>query len=98
MVLCDHCDANFNIDCLKPPLKAVPKAGWACASCKESAKLAQREQRKEARDRQRAQDEAERVAETSAPPSAYEQQRLDNMASNQKVLHSMGLGEAEVDG
>ncbi|GMI37785.1 hypothetical protein TeGR_g8773, partial [Tetraparma gracilis] len=34
MVLCDHCDANFNIDCLKPPLKAIPKGIWHCPRCR----------------------------------------------------------------
>lgn len=32
-VLCDHCDAHYNIKCLKPKLKKVPKGAWHCPSC-----------------------------------------------------------------
>ena len=32
-VLCDHCDANYNIECLKPKLKKIPKGAWHCPSC-----------------------------------------------------------------
>ena len=30
-VLCDHCDAHYNIKCLK--LKKIPKGTWHCPSC-----------------------------------------------------------------
>ena len=33
MVLCDHCDAMYNINCLKPKLKKVPKGVWHCPAC-----------------------------------------------------------------
>ena len=33
MVLCDHCDAMYSIDCLKPKLKKVPKGVWHCPAC-----------------------------------------------------------------
>ena len=33
MVLCDHCDSVYNINCLKPPLKEVPKGVWHCVEC-----------------------------------------------------------------
>ncbi|KAL7543718.1 hypothetical protein ACHAXR_013003, partial [Thalassiosira sp. AJA248-18] len=34
MVLCDHCDAMYSINCLKPKLKKVPKGVWHCpAAC-----------------------------------------------------------------
>ncbi|CAM9175781.1 unnamed protein product [Discosporangium mesarthrocarpum] len=33
MVLCDSCDAEYHIFCLKPPLKYVPHGDWFCPSC-----------------------------------------------------------------
>ena len=33
MVLCDHCDAMYSINCLKPKLKKVPKGVWHCPMC-----------------------------------------------------------------
>jgi len=33
MMLCDHCDANHHIYCLKPPLKKVPEDTWICPRC-----------------------------------------------------------------
>jgi hypothetical protein len=32
MVMCDHCDASYGIECLK--LKAVPDGAWHCPECK----------------------------------------------------------------
>lgn len=83
LVECVECDAVRHLRCLVPPLKNAPKAGWTCAECKP----AQARRRKEERQRQKAQ------ARADAQPtvSAYEQQRLDNMASNQRVLEGMGL-------
>lgn len=34
MVLCDHCDGMYGIQCLKPPLKKVPTKAWHCPDCK----------------------------------------------------------------
>jgi hypothetical protein len=33
LVLCDHCDSVYNIKCLDPPLKEVPKGVWHCVDC-----------------------------------------------------------------
>ena len=33
LVLCDHCDAMYNIECLKPQLSKVPKGAWHCPTC-----------------------------------------------------------------
>jgi hypothetical protein len=33
LVLCDHCDAVYNIACLKPPLAEVPQGVWHCVEC-----------------------------------------------------------------
>lgn len=33
VILCDHCDAQYHIFCLKPPLKKVPDGIWICAHC-----------------------------------------------------------------
>lgn len=38
MVLCDHCDANYSIKCLK--LKKVPTKAWHCPDCKPKLKTA----------------------------------------------------------
>ena len=33
MLLCDHCNKGFHLECLTPPLKKVPKGDWFCLSC-----------------------------------------------------------------
>lgn len=33
MVLCDHCDAMYGMQCLTPPLKKLPKGVWHCPDC-----------------------------------------------------------------
>ena len=35
VILCDHCDAQYHIFCLKPPLKTVPEGIWICERCTE---------------------------------------------------------------
>ena len=35
MILCDTCDRGYHIYCLTPPLQAIPKGDWSCASCLE---------------------------------------------------------------
>ncbi|CAK7903822.1 histone demethylase Jhd2p [[Candida] anglica] len=32
-LLCDHCDNAFHMDCLEPPLKAIPTGIWYCDKC-----------------------------------------------------------------
>ena len=33
MLVCDGCKHGFHIDCLQPPLAAVPEGSWSCPSC-----------------------------------------------------------------
>ena len=33
VLLCDHCDASYNVKCLRPKLKKVPKGAWHCPAC-----------------------------------------------------------------
>ena len=33
MVLCDHCDAMYGLECLKPPLSKAPDGVWHCPDC-----------------------------------------------------------------
>ncbi|XP_072292105.1 uncharacterized protein phrf1 isoform X2 [Eucyclogobius newberryi] len=33
LLLCDGCDAGFHMDCLTPPLDAVPVEEWFCPEC-----------------------------------------------------------------
>lgn len=33
LICCDHCDASYHFDCLKPPLLKPPKGKWACPQC-----------------------------------------------------------------
>ncbi|GMF30217.1 unnamed protein product [Phytophthora lilii] len=33
IVLCDDCDAEFHVFCLRPPLAAVPEGQWLCPKC-----------------------------------------------------------------
>ncbi|CAM9530650.1 unnamed protein product [Discosporangium mesarthrocarpum] len=37
IVLCDSCDEEYHIFCLKPPLKYVPPGDWFCPSCSDRA-------------------------------------------------------------
>lgn len=32
-VVCDCCDATYHLDCLRPPLREVPRAEWFCPAC-----------------------------------------------------------------
>ncbi|XP_056646054.1 E3 ubiquitin-protein ligase UHRF1-like [Diorhabda sublineata] len=34
IILCDECDDEYHIYCLKPPLTEVPSEDWYCPSCK----------------------------------------------------------------
>ena len=33
MILCDGCGKGFHLECLTPPLTAVPEGDWFCAGC-----------------------------------------------------------------
>eukprot|EP00117_Sycon_ciliatum_P046179 scpid110424/ scgid4350/ PHD and RING finger domain-containing protein 1 len=33
MLLCDTCDGGYHLDCLNPPLAAVPTGSWSCPVC-----------------------------------------------------------------
>ena len=33
IILCDHCDAQYHIYCLRPPLQTVPDGIWICDHC-----------------------------------------------------------------
>lgn len=33
MLLCDGCDLGFHLECLNPPLQAVPVGSWYCDEC-----------------------------------------------------------------
>ncbi|XP_049805167.1 serine/arginine repetitive matrix protein 2-like [Schistocerca nitens] len=33
MLLCDYCDSGFHLECLNPPLEAVPDGDWFCSRC-----------------------------------------------------------------
>eukprot|EP00882_Tetradesmus_deserticola_P006752 GHRQ01007107.1.p1 GENE.GHRQ01007107.1~~GHRQ01007107.1.p1 ORF type:complete len:434 (+),score=70.66 GHRQ01007107.1:544-1845(+) len=33
ILLCDYCDAGWHMQCLKPPLNAVPTGDWLCPRC-----------------------------------------------------------------
>ena len=34
LLLCDGCNSGFHLYCLRPPLYAIPRGDWFCASCK----------------------------------------------------------------
>ena len=34
LIVCDHCDANYNISCLRPRLQAIPTGKWHCPRCR----------------------------------------------------------------
>ena len=33
LIICDGCNSNFHIECVKPPLTEVPKGNWFCDTC-----------------------------------------------------------------
>lgn len=38
IILCDECDKAYHINCLIPPLEAVPEDDWYCPNCKHDDK------------------------------------------------------------
>jgi hypothetical protein len=34
MLLCDTCDSGWHMQCLQPPLDAIPDGDWECPTCK----------------------------------------------------------------
>lgn len=36
MLLCDHCNQGYHMDCLSPPLTEVPDGSWYCDNCVDS--------------------------------------------------------------
>lgn len=34
LIVCDGCGSNFHMECVEPPLTAVPEGSWFCSSCK----------------------------------------------------------------
>ena len=36
MLMCDKCNDGHHIDCLNPPLTAIPEGPWLCADCTET--------------------------------------------------------------
>lgn len=36
MLLCDHCNQGYHMDCLSPPLSEVPDGSWYCDNCVDS--------------------------------------------------------------
>ena len=35
LLLCDECNLGYHLECLNPPLQAVPLDDWFCPSCTE---------------------------------------------------------------
>jgi len=33
IIMCDHCDATYGMNCLKPPMKEAPSGPWHCPEC-----------------------------------------------------------------
>ncbi len=33
LIICDGCNSNFHMECVKPPLIEVPKGNWFCGTC-----------------------------------------------------------------
>lgn len=36
MLLCDHCNQGYHMDCISPPLSEVPEGSWYCDNCVDS--------------------------------------------------------------
>lgn len=36
MLLCDHCNHGYHMDCLSPPLSEIPEGSWYCDNCVDS--------------------------------------------------------------
>lgn len=41
ILLCDHCDGQYHMHCLRPRLKTVPKGAWLCPICRAEPFLGQ---------------------------------------------------------
>ena len=39
ILLCDGCEAGYHLQCLTPPLAAIPEGDWFCPACDGTAKL-----------------------------------------------------------
>ena len=92
ILLCDGdgCHRGFHMGCLDPPLVRMPAKNrdWFCPLCKA-------EQRQSSAPRPPGRQPASRNSAAAAPaeaPSAYELQRLENIARNQRMLQQLGLG------
>jgi PHD-finger len=40
LVICDGCEGEYHIECLRPPLKSVPEGHWECDECVDRKVLA----------------------------------------------------------
>lgn len=88
LLLCDAdgCGRCFHMSCLSPPLKRLPNYGaWLCPGCAAVKKEEDKKDKKARREqRKRERDGPEQL-------SAYEKERLDNIARNQQRLAELGL-------
>lgn len=39
LIICDHCEGEYHINCLKPVLRDIPKGHWECDECVNSRVL-----------------------------------------------------------
>jgi len=60
LLLCDKCDGGYHMQCLDPPLKAVPEGDWFCPKCDPDSFNMKGKRRKNKRKKaQQAEDESE---------------------------------------
>lgn len=87
ILLCDgeNCHRAYHMACLEPPLKRMParNRSWFCPKCRTLGSSTRKSVTA-----------PKQVAVQTALPSAYELQRLDNIARNQRVLEELGLLES----
>ena len=100
ILLCDGdgCNRAYHMACLNPPMQRLPwkNRNWFCPNCRGASQSKEGTPAKGSRLGQLRKTNKPK-ARSGTPnsdmmPSPYEQQRLDNIARNQKILESLGLG------
>lgn len=79
MLLCDHCDAGWHLQCLVPPLSAVPEGDWLCPRCAADGVTAE-QLRASVQQRQVQQ-------ELDAAPNLYPGKQMRERDAAAKLLH-----------
>ena len=90
MLLCDVCDAGWHLQCLQPPLDAVPDGNWLCPRCVAEG-VTQEQLRARVAERQ-AQQEAD-----AELPNLYPDRAMRGRDERARALHGRLIKQRFVD-